>query len=170
VWLSHVRRFSRAHAVPIAVLAGAVAIGSSIVAARSCNAAAESSMREQRAALEVVTKFLELMTARNAETATHLFSADVDPTKIQEVLQRAASGDEYALYDGYLNIKPVGWSISRGTMLREIRELQALVYYEGNYTGRLFAELSKEGGRWTIRNIRITVPHEKSKKYGERSP
>ncbi len=120
-----------------------------------------------------VDEFMQVMVARDTDTAYDLFSSRVkrqmDASTVEEMISEA----NYALFDGYQSVEihniniSTGFNTNKNLPQGQVATVDGIVTYDSEYTGQFEAVLEQEDGTWRLHNINITVPPNKMKDYLE---
>lgn len=120
--------------------------------------------------LEVTEAFMFTMTNKNPNKAYSMFSTQARKEISVSELEEFMKDPFFAIFDGYLEMELSDWEITSTFEEDRFVELNAIVTYEGGYTGSFNGVLEEEGDEWNLLSFNVTISPEKLEDYEKNNP
>lgn len=118
----------------------------------------------------VLDSYMDDMVNKDAESAFFLFNPKSSDKFSLSKLKEYCHRKDYVLYDGYqrleINSLEMTMAFNTNPELPQgvVANVKATIYYENGYIGKMEATLEKYYGFWTIYNLDVSVPPDKTVK------
>ena len=124
---------------------------------------------EKKPIESVLTAYMQYMSAKDSDSAYNLFSPRVQRQMPISVIKDQLEGNNYFLFEGFQDLSATNLNISisanadpdlpQGT----VATVTGTIDFEDGFQGTFDAVLEKDGGKWMLYNIYISVPPNKIK-------